>query len=165
MKSSTNHSIKSRKVANDVFYTPKTAVLEHLKLIESLPEDKWLDPFFGQGIYFDNFPSDNKDWCEIQKDKDFLDYTGQVDIICSNPPYSILNKVLNKSIELNPRIISFLIGINNLTPKRIEHMNNAGYGLSKLHFIKIYDWFGFSAIVIFEKNKQNCISFDRIIHR
>lgn len=158
------HIIKCREIPNDIFYTPITAVKEHIKLINYRPEDKWLDPFLGGGVYYDNFPTENKDWCEIEKDKDFLIYQGEVDIICSNPPYSILQKVWSKSIELKPRIISYLIGVNNLTAKRIEDMNKAGYGLVSIHMMKIKKWFGMSFIVVFEKDKQNCISYDRKVH-
>jgi len=156
--------IKEREIPNDKFYTPESAVKEHLKLIDYLPDDKWLDPFLGHGVYFDNFPTNNKDWCEIEKDKDFLTYNEPVDVICSNPPYSILQKVFKKCIELKPRIISFLIGVNNLTAKRIEDMNKAGYGLVSIHMMKIYKWFGMSFVVVFEKDKPNCISYDRKVH-
>jgi 16S rRNA A1518/A1519 N6-dimethyltransferase RsmA/KsgA/DIM1 with predicted DNA glycosylase/AP lyase activity len=99
------------------------------------------------------------------QNKDFFKFDKKIDIICSNPPYSILNKVFEHSIKLNPRIISYLIGINNLTPRRIEMMNSAGYGLTKLLMTKVYKWFGISVIVIFEKDKNNIIMFDRTIWR
>jgi hypothetical protein len=71
---------------------------------------------------------------------------------------------LEKCIQLNPRIISFLIGVNNLTTKRIENLNKSGYGLSKLKMLKVNDWFGMSFIAIFEKGKENCIDIDRTIY-
>jgi hypothetical protein len=162
--SKNGHNIKKREVPLDVFYTPLTAVKEHLKLIDAKPEDKWFDPFFGQGVYYDNFPTENKCWTEIAKDKDFFEFNEPIDIICSNPPFSMFDKVLKKSVELKPRIISYLIGVNNLTAKRIEDMNKAGYGLSKCHIMKVKKWFGFQFILVFEKDAQNCMSFDRIVH-
>jgi hypothetical protein len=165
MLSSINHKIKKRDESKDIFYTPLNVVKIHLSLIDFFNNDKWLDPFYGEGIYYNNFPSNNKEWCEILKNKDFFDYNNDVDIICSNPPYSIFDKVIEKSIELKPRIISYLININNLTTKRIEIFNNAGYGLKKIHMTKIYKWFGMSYIVVFEKGVQNCITYDRIIHK
>ena len=56
-----------------------------------------------------------------------------------------------------------LIGINNLTTRRIEWCENAGYGLTKMKMMKVYKWYGMSVIVVFEKNKQSIISFDRIV--
>ena len=88
-----------------------------------------------------------------------------MDIICSNPPYSIIDKILEKSVALNPRVISYLIGVNNLTAKRIEYMENNGYGLKKIHMCKVWKWFGMSFIVQFEKGEKSCMSFDRIVWR
>ena len=165
MTSETNRTIQKRTNANDVFYTPETAVRSHLALINSHEGDKWFDPFLGQGAYFNAYPTTNKDWCEIAKDRDFFTYHDKVDIICSNPPYSMIDRVLEHSVTLEPRIISYLIGQGNLTTKRIEYMNTQGYGLASLHMLKVWKWFGMSYIVTFEKGKQNVVSFDRTIHR
>ena len=43
-----------------------------------------------------------------------------------------------KSVELKPRVISYLIGVNNLTARRIEFMNNNGYYLAKIKMLKVY---------------------------
>jgi hypothetical protein len=79
----------------------------------------------------------------------------------------MLNKVFEKSIELKPRVISYLIGVGNLTNKRIELMNKNGYGLTKMYFCKIYRWYGMSCIVVFEKDKPNMEGFgyDRKVWR
>ena len=106
-----------------------------------------------------------KYWSEIVKEKDFFKFDKKIDIICTNPPYSIIDKVLEKSIKLQPRIISYLIGCNNLTARRIEIMNKEGYGLTKLHMCKVFKWYGMSYIVVFEKNKENVITFDRTVWR
>jgi hypothetical protein len=164
MNSEISRSIKTRSKANDVFYTPKGVVENHIKLIDSLPTDKWYDPFYGKGVYYDTFPTENKDWTEIAKGKDFFEYNGACDIICSNPPYSIIDKVLQKSVELNPRVISYLIGHHNLTTKRIEYMNSKGYFLKKLHLLKIYEWYGMSCVCVFEKGSKNCLSFERTVY-
>ena len=94
-------------------------------------------------------------------------YNNKVDVIISNPPYSCIDKVLEHSISLQPRIISYLIGLMNLTPRRIKYMNDKGYSLKFIHFTKIYDWFGHSIICVFVKNEiiNNCISYDNKIYR
>lgn len=163
--SATGHKIKKRDTPKDVFYTPPTAVASHLQLIEGLSGERWLDPFKGKGAYFDAFPTQNKDWCEITEGRDFFEWKGSVDLIVSNPPYSLMDKVLEASIALKPRIISYLIGQGNLTARRIELLNNAGYGLSKLKMIKVYEWYGLSYIVVFERGATNCIEYDRVVHR
>ncbi len=165
MSSKISHDIKKRKTAKDVFYTPQSVVDIHLSMIDAKPDDIWFDPFMGQGAYYDNYPTENKDWCEIEMDRDFFEYDGYMDIICSNPPYSMMDKVIKKSIELQPRVISYLCALHGLTARRMEMLNKAGYGLKKMHMLKVYSWYGMSAIVVFEKNCINCISYDRQVHK
>lgn len=170
MTSKINHQIKKRTIANDKFYTPVKLVKNHLEYVKEYVEDndKILDPFFGTGNYYNNYNSIFKnnifDFTEIELGKDFFEYNEQVNVIISNPPYSIIDKVLKKSVELNPHTISYLIGHGNLTNRRIEYMNSNGYYLSKLFFTKVWKWYGMSVIVVFTKKSQkNCIDFDRTI--
>ena len=165
--------IQKRNCANDVFFTPLLLAKQHLEYVEKYiePRNVILDGFFGKGAYFNQFETvfkkDNTfDYTEILMGLDFLDYNKKVDVIVSNPPYSIMDKVLEKSVALKPHTISYLIGQNNLTCKRIEYMNTNGYFLDKLHYTKIYKWFGMSLIVIFtNKVSKNCIDFDRTVWR
>ena len=53
--------------------------------------------------------------------------------------------------------------MGNLTARRIEMFEDAGYGLTKIHMCKIFKWYGMSFIVQFEKDKTSIISFDRIV--
>jgi hypothetical protein len=161
--SEVNHKIKSREVANDVFITPLELAKTQIDMIETNDADIWYDPFKNSGSYYNQFPTQNRVWSEILDGRDFFEFNERVDVICSNPPYSMIDNVLKKCIELKPRVISFLIGINNLTCKRIELMNKHNYGLTKIHFCKVYKWFGMSTIVQFELNRENVISYDRVV--
>jgi len=164
MNSQTGHNIKKRNKANDVFLTPLKLAKKHIDLIEFEDSDIWYDPFKNSGNYYNQFPNDNKLWSEILEGEDFFEFNTEVDIICSNPPYSMINQVLEKSVSLKPRIISYLIGMGNLTTKRIEDMNNWGYGLKRIVMLKVNEWYGMSFIVIFEKGAKNCIDIDRTIY-
>ena len=75
----------------------------------------------------------------------------------------MINKVLEKSVELKPRVISYLIGVNNLTAKRMEYMENNGYYITKIHICKVFKWYGMSMIVVWEKDKKPIMSYDRIV--
>lgn len=171
MKSTIGHQIKQRAKPNDVFYTPRELVDTHLLFLYEYinePNGVILDPFYGDGAYHnafnDHFHNPTK-YAEIEMDLDFFDFKEKVDYIVSNPPYSILEKVLQHSISLEPKIISYLIGINNLTSKRIEYMNKNGYYLDKVKMIKVKEWYGMSLIVVFKKGKgENCIDFDRVVY-
>ena len=153
--------IQNRKTANDIFITPKELSKIHIDLIDYKENDLWLDPCKNNGSYYDQFPNDNKDWCEILDDKDFFQYSGSPDIIIQNPPFSLINKWIDKNIELKPRVISFLIGLMNLTMKRVATLEEAGYGLTKFHIVSVYSWFGSSVLVVFEKDKKSIITYNR----
>ena len=171
MKSNISHDIKKRENPNDKFYTPISLVKIHLDYIKEFVNENDIiyEPFLGTGNYFNlfenSFPKNTFEFTEIDLGLDFFKFNKKIDIIISNPPYSCIDKVLEKSVELQPHTISYLIGINNLTTKRIEYMNTNGYNLSKLHLTKVFKWYGMSAIVVFTKIKNNCISYDRIIHK
>ena len=159
-----SRSIKSRKVAKDTFYTPDEVAKKHISLVSC--KGLWLDPFRGKGAYYNNF-KEEKDWCEITDGVDFFDYAGKPDVIISNPPYSMIDKIIKKSIELQPTIISYLLLHGSMTTRRMEIFNSAGYGLTSIYMTKVYDWYGMSEAYTFEKGKPNVatITYDRIVHR
>lgn len=164
MKSVISTKIKQRAIPNDIFITPPKLAKTAIDMIDYNENDIWLDPFKNDGSYYNQFPN-NKKWCEILENKDFFDFDEPVDIICSNPPYSCIDKVLLKSVELKPRVIQYLLGINNLTAKRLEFMEKYNYGLTKIHMCKVFKWYGMSCIFQFEKDKKSIISFDRNVWR
>ena len=164
-KSITSHNIRQREIPNDVFITPLKLAKYNIDMIEYNEDEIWYDPFKNNGSYYNQFPNENKKWSEILEERDFFTFDEKVDIICSNPPYSMINKVLEKSVELKPRIISYLININNLTPKRLEYMENNGYYITKIHMCKVFKWYGMSMIVVWERDKKAIVSFDRVIWR
>ena len=162
--SKTCDNIKKRENPNDIFITPLGLAKLHIDSIKANKNEIWFDPFRNNGAYYNQFPTENKKWTEILDGKDFFLFNEHIDILCSNPPYSIIDKVLDKCIELQPRVISFLIGFFNLTTKRIEKMEKAGYIIKYFHLTKVYKWFGMSVIVNWEKSNDNsCINYDRII--
>ena len=165
MNTKTSTKIKNRDKPNDVFITPLRLSKYHIDMIKHKENDTWYDPFMNNGSYFNQFPNDNKLWSEILENKDFFDFNEKVDIICSNCPYSFIDKILEHSVFLKPRIISYLIGINNLTPKRIEYMENNGYFITNIHLCKVFKWYGMSSIIVWQKNKKSIISYDRIVWR
>ena len=168
MNSTISHKIKNRETPKDVFFTPLTVVKKHISLIESQENDVWLDPFAGKLIYYNNFPTNIKDYCEITEGKDFFDYKDEVDVICTNPPYSILDKVLSHSVSLNPRVISYLLLEGKMTPKRIEYLNSKGYSMTGMYMCKVYKWYGMAVAYTFTKGTvENKVEFvyDRIVHR
>jgi hypothetical protein len=172
----TADKIKKRDNAKDVFITPLPLVKKHLEYVKKYVRDGDIiyDPFFGTGNYYNTYNEYFKNntfvFTEISMGLDFFDFhlgDKPVGAIISNPPYSMIDKVLKKSVELNPRVISYLIGLHNLTTKRIKYMNENGYTLVSMKMLKVMDWFGMSAIVVFIDSNicnHNCIDFDRTIY-
>ena len=158
--------IKKREIPKDVFITPVELAKKHISHIENKPDYIWYDPFRNNGSYYNNFPENNtKKWSEILDNKDFFQFNEPINVVCSNPPYSMIDKVLDHSVKLNPEIISYLIGVNNLTARRVEFMEKNNYFITKLVMLKVYKWFGMSYIVIWEKNKKSILDYDRVIYK
>ena len=161
MSSQISHDIKGRTKPQDVFYTPKELALLHIDMIDKKwNKDTWCDPCYGEGVYFDNFPKDGLQnmGYELTKGDDFLtrhreDILEDVDdnlIIISNPPYSILDLWLAKTVELKPVVFSYLLLQHHITPKRLERLEKAGYRMTKMKYLKVFKWYGISVIVEFE---------------
>jgi hypothetical protein len=171
------HKIKGRgkedRERGDIFITPIELCKKHISLVPDIyhKEDTlWLDPFKATGNYYNNFPLlCTKEWTEIREGRDFYDYTCPDNtslVIVSNPPYSILDNIFKKSIELKPKIISYLLHQGSITPKRLEIMHDNGYVLIATHLMKVFKWYGISQIMVWElKGKQGKVdySYDRTV--
>ena len=76
----------------DIVMTPEylaKEIIEHYN-----PIGRILDPCRATGAFYDNFNTDDKDWCELAEEKDFLEYNEKVDWIITNPPWSKMQKFL-----------------------------------------------------------------------
>ena len=158
------NNIKNRAKPNDVFITPLELAKKHIEMIDYEEDDLWLDPCKNSGSYYNQFPTDKKDFCEILDDKDFFQYEGKPQIICDNPPYSMLDKWHDKVISLTPRVYSSLIGVYSLTPARIQKFQEAGYGVKKMRLLRVKEWFMMTCIVVFEKEAQSVVEADLTLY-
>lgn len=159
-------NIKSRQSPNDKIYTPDRVAKLMIEITDIKEDDIVLDPCRGGGVFYDNLPPCKKEYCEIEEDIDFFNYQGKPTVIIGNPPYSIWDRWLKKTLEINPEKICYIFGYGNLTPKRIGELNNAGYGIKKLMFLTIDWWFSCSWVVVFEKGyegKQEIINIPKTI--
>jgi len=89
---------------------------------------KVLDPFMGDGSFYDQYPEwCDKDWCEIDRGRDFFTYTDKVDWIISNPPYSILDEVLEHSFKIAGNIV-YLVPLSKIVSsmKRVRAIDKFG---------------------------------------
>tara|TARA_R110002012_G_scaffold266431_2_gene449972 strand:+ start:1516 stop:2022 length:507 start_codon:yes stop_codon:yes gene_type:complete len=156
-------NIKKRKDANDKFYTPEILSKEILSLFNFKDKEIILDPCRGQGAFFNNYPTNtNNFWCEIDEGKDYLNYNNKVDYVITNPPYSILNKFIDKSIEICNKGFGFLLHQHALTLPRLNKLKKNGFYLTKYHLCKVWNWYGHQVFVFFEKENKDCkITFSK----
>ncbi len=174
MSSTSSHQIKQRKESKDIFITPKALAKIHIDMIPDeykTDESIWVDPCANNNSYYDQYPVNLKAKIRLEINDpehptDFFKHlicSSRIDAFCSNPPYSILDKWFKKTIEYNPKCFSYLIGIGNLTARRMEWCEKAGYGLTKMKMLKVKDWYGMSVIVVFEKGKKSIMDIDRTV--
>lgn len=161
--------VRRREVASDRFYTPESLVRLHLSTLQTNEPILVYEPFRGSGNYYnlfrEYFPNAMFDWSEIDEGRDFFNYLGTPDIIVSNPPFSILKKVIEMLIQLKPKIISLVLNMYAVTPCRIRQFNDAGYYVTAYHLTRVNRWFGVSVIITFSSEaKENIISFDCTKH-
>ena len=153
-------NIQSRDKPNDKIYTPKDVALLMINLCHIKEDDTVLDPCLGGGVFYNNLPVCNKEWCEIEKDKDYFDFNDKVDLVIGNPPYSIWNKWIEHTVKITDKFC-FILGVYNLTPPRLQILIDNGFGITYFHILKVDWWFSPSFIIIVEKNKESIINFTR----
>lgn len=87
----------------DVVFTPDwlaEGVVNHFK-----PSGLCLDPCMGDGAFYRHLPTESRDWCEIERGRDFFQYDRGVDWIIGNPPYSILLSWIRHSFMLAENVV------------------------------------------------------------
>ena len=135
---------KARKTKNDVWYTPHDLVDDCMKLIDIEDCDTLLDPFYGQGAFYNKYPASNsKDWCEIELGRDFFEYDTHVDWIISNPPFSKMTKVLNHCTEICRKGFGLVMSCLHMLRNRFNVLKNKGFIPTKCHLFKCRSWNGF----------------------
>ena len=98
------HDLQKKTLHNDIVYTPAGLAKRCIDLIPFEDNDLVLDPARGKGAFYDNFPDMvRKTWCEYDDGRDFMMFNEAVDWTVTNPPYSALNRWLEKAcIGINP---------------------------------------------------------------
>ena len=101
MSSSTGNVLE-----NEVYPTPLGCVLSIMSVITFRPDDIFLEPCKGDDVIRDQvpLPEHRKLWAEIRSGRDYLKSSfPQVDVIITNPPFSLSTDFLRKSFsELAP---------------------------------------------------------------
>ena len=119
----------------DLVMTPESLAIDIIKHFK--PTGKILDPSRGKGAFYDNFDTDNKDWCELGEDKDFFDYDKKVDWIITNPPWSLIRQFLDHGMKIADNIV-YLITVNHYTTKRrIKDMRKNNFSIKEIYCVEL----------------------------
>lgn len=152
---------------NDVYYfhqTPELLCRELIKYVDLKEGDKVLEPFKGEGAFYNCFPDFvEKDWTEITENRDYKDYVGDIDWVITNPPFSLDDgakrenaffKLLKYYTTKAKKGIAFLGNdrcFSTLTPKRLKELNEIGWYIHNIVVCNVKKWRGRYFFVIFKK--------------
>jgi hypothetical protein len=132
-----------------------------------------LEPFKGEGSFFDNFPDFvKKEWCEIEEGVDYQTHTGSIDWVITNPPFQLENKKGKRINSFFPLLEHFALKVNKgiaflgndrcfstLTPLRMKRLNDMGLYLQGYTICNIKKWRGRYFFMIFTKKINPDINF------
>ncbi len=144
---------------DDAYYfhqTPSDLAKELIKTVDLQPYDIVLEPFRGEGAFYNNLPNSvQKEWCEIQQGKDYKDYNGEIDWVITNPPFRLEDSngkrvnsfwyLLNYYKDKVNKGICFLandVCLATLTPKRLKELNESGLFVNSIVVCAIKKWRG-----------------------
>jgi hypothetical protein len=78
---------------NDIYFAHQTPVELAKLLIKKITLEEGdiiLEPFKGEGSFYDNLPSNVvKDWTEIEDGRCYTSYESECDWVITNPPYRL----------------------------------------------------------------------------
>lgn len=152
--------------------TPKELAKDLINLIPLENGDTVLEPFRGQGAFYDALPTwVNKDWAEIKQGRDYKTIQGNFDWIISNPPFQLENEDKTRENAFW-KILKFYLGRVNkgiallgndyclctLTPNRLSQMKDLGFSIQKIVCCSVKKWRGRYFFIIIEKKPENLYS-------
>jgi len=139
----------------DRIFTPESVAIRLIEKIPSSDNDSWCDPCFGRGIFYNNFPSKNKEFFEIDMGKDFLHCSKQYDWVVTNIPFSQPRKFIFKMAGCSRKGFGILCLANSMTATRLLKLEQQGFYINSITIIYIKSWgFGYRTdFYVFTKAK------------
>jgi len=152
--------------------TPNECAKDLLQFIPLQPNDRVLEPFKGEGAFYNNFPAFvQKDWAELEQGKDYTDISGEYDWVITNPPFRLetgtkrVNSfwfLLDYYTQRAKKGIAFLSNdkcFQVLTPRRMLLLQQRGWSITKVVVCSVKKWRGRYFFFILEKDKQGFMDY------
>jgi type I restriction-modification system DNA methylase subunit len=154
--------------------TPQELCKELIKIIPFDENDKVLEPFKGEGSFYNNLPTNvEKDFCEIEEGLNYKDYDKEIDWVVSNPPFKLetdskrvnsfyyLIKYYASRVKKGVAFLGNDFCFATLTPIRLKELNEThGLYIHKIIVSNIKKWRGRYFFIIFRK--QPCEFYNYI---
>ena len=162
---------------NDIYYfhqTPVELCKELIKHVPIIAGDKVLEPFRGEGGFYNIFPDYvEKDWCEIVDGRNYKDYDKEFDWVITNPPFQL--EKTGKRENAFYKLLKFYTGKANkgiaflgndycfgtLTPNRLKELNDSGWYIHNIICCGVKKWRGRYFFIILKKENSD---FYKYIH-
>ena len=133
--------------------------MENKKILQNAiqtPDGTILEPCKGTGNFLKYLPKDRTIYCERDENIPFETFTGKVNWIITNPPFSKMRLFLQLSFKCSNHVC-FVMTINHVfTKARIRDMKENNFGLKEILYIdtpKEFPQMGFQfGIVHYERN-------------
>ena len=156
--------------AADWDQTPEQVCREIIGLIPWAEDELVLEPFRGDGNFYNNLPdSVRKDWCEIKEGRDFFNYSSQPDTIITNPPFrdqaggnNMVVPCLERCLQLARKRVVFFVNhksLNSLTAARLKKYEQLGWGIRHFSVWDTKKWFGRYFLIVWEKNTPSIVGY------
>jgi hypothetical protein len=120
--SATNRGTKRNNY--DFYPTPREAITPILDEINMKKVQSFYEPCKGDSAIYSLIGLSDKDYSELQEGKDYFEANPSVDLIITNPPFSLALEFLKKSLT-EARTVVYLLRLNFLgSQKRKEFWQN-----------------------------------------
>ena len=121
---------KAGTETNDRVFTPPGLaqfVFDYFK-----PKGFGLDPSMGDGAFYRLMQDGQRDWCEVDKGRDFFDYSRKVDYIFTNPPWSLIRQFVHHGMDIADDVY-YLMTVNHaFTKARVRDVYSRGFYIADI---------------------------------
>lgn len=151
--------------------TPTALAHDLLQTFTFHEDDVLLEPFKGEGAFYNAFPSTNpKLWAEITEGRDYKDISEGYDWVITNPPFRLdtgakrVNSfwyLLDYYTQRARKGVAFLANDKcfcTLTPKRMELLKSRGWSIKRVVVCSIKKWRGRYFFIVLEKDAGSFVS-------